>query len=64
MSESTPETEKQEENPISVEDETGNITFESLGVCPELCLACEQLKWKKPSLIQREALPVALKGKF
>lgn len=32
------------------------------GVVPELCDACEQLKWTKPSTIQREALPVALKG--
>ena len=33
------------------------------GVCKELCDACLQLKWKSPSLIQREALPVALQGK-
>lgn len=29
----------------------------------ELCDACEQLKWTKPSAIQREALPVALQGR-
>lgn len=28
-----------------------------------LCEACEELKWKKPSKIQKEALPVALQGK-
>jgi ATP-dependent RNA helicase DDX47/RRP3 len=28
-----------------------------------LCAACEQLKWKEPSKIQREAIPVALQGK-
>ncbi|VEN43561.1 unnamed protein product, partial [Callosobruchus maculatus] len=28
-----------------------------------LCKACEQLKWKEPSKIQREAIPVALQGK-
>ena len=33
------------------------------GVVKELCEACEQLKWKKPSAIQRQALPVALAGK-
>ena len=33
------------------------------GVVKELCAACSQLKWTKPSPIQREALPVALKGR-
>lgn len=28
-----------------------------------LCKACEELKWKTPSKIQREAIPVALQGK-
>lgn len=28
-----------------------------------LCKACEELKWKAPSKIQREAIPVALQGK-
>jgi len=28
-----------------------------------LCQACEELKWKAPSKIQREAIPVALQGK-
>lgn len=46
-------------NDAETEDE---ITFKSLGICAELCEACEQLKWKKPTLIQKEALPVALKG--
>ena len=27
-----------------------------------LCEACEDLKWKAPSKIQRESIPVALKG--
>ena len=43
-------------------DVESDVTFESLGVCSELCTACEQLKWKKPTFIQREALPIALKG--
>lgn len=37
-------------------------TFADLGVCSELCQACEQLKWSRPTAIQKEALPVALKG--
>lgn len=28
-----------------------------------LCKACEQLKWKEPSKIQKEAIPLALQGK-
>lgn len=32
------------------------------GVIDVLCEACEQLKWKAPSKIQREAIPVALQG--
>lgn len=29
-----------------------------------LCEACESLKWKAPTKIQKEAIPVALKGTF
>lgn len=28
-----------------------------------LCEACAELKWKNPSKIQKEAIPVALQGK-
>jgi len=38
-------------------------TFEELGVCPELCLACEKLNFTTPSKIQQETIPYALKGK-
>nr|CAD7574632.1 unnamed protein product [Timema californicum] len=33
------------------------------GLIDVLCEACEKIKWKAPSKIQREAIPVALKGK-
>nr|CAD7405359.1 unnamed protein product [Timema poppensis] len=36
---------------------------ECLGLIDVLCEACEKIKWKAPSKIQREAIPVALKGK-
>ncbi|XP_013385953.1 probable ATP-dependent RNA helicase DDX47 isoform X2 [Lingula anatina] len=46
------------------EEETSkSSTFKELGVCDVLCEACEQLKWKEPSKIQKEAIPVALTGK-
>lgn len=32
------------------------------GLIDTLCEACLELKWKVPSKIQREAIPVALKG--
>ncbi|XP_041363605.1 probable ATP-dependent RNA helicase DDX47 [Gigantopelta aegis] len=39
-----------------------NVTFQSLGVVDVLCEACELLKWKTPTKIQRESIPVALEG--
>ncbi|KAK9883211.1 hypothetical protein WA026_001402 [Henosepilachna vigintioctopunctata] len=43
-------------------DET-EVTWKDLGLVDALCKACEELKWKKPSKIQREAIPLALEGK-
>lgn len=43
-------------------EEQIDTTFEKLGVVKELCDACEQVNWKKPSHIQVKALPVALEG--
>lgn len=47
----------------TMEESNESATFKSLGVVDVLCQACEGLKWKTPSKIQREALPVALTGK-
>ncbi|XP_017856882.1 PREDICTED: probable ATP-dependent RNA helicase DDX47 [Drosophila arizonae] len=38
-------------------------TWKELGLNETLCKACEELKWKAPSKIQKEAIPVALQGK-
>jgi ATP-dependent RNA helicase DDX47/RRP3 len=38
-------------------------TFKELGVIDQLCQTCEQLKYKTPTDIQREALPYALQGR-
>uniref|UniRef100_T1JH31 RNA helicase n=1 Tax=Strigamia maritima TaxID=126957 RepID=T1JH31_STRMM len=46
-----------------VSGEVSEITFKSLGVIDVLCEACVNLKWKAPSKIQREALPIALQGR-
>ncbi|XP_038220701.1 probable ATP-dependent RNA helicase DDX47 isoform X2 [Zerene cesonia] len=45
------------------EPEEDSATFKDLGLVDVLCEACEELKWKKPSKIQKEAIPVALQGK-
>uniref|UniRef100_A0A182WGP0 RNA helicase n=1 Tax=Anopheles minimus TaxID=112268 RepID=A0A182WGP0_9DIPT len=38
-------------------------TWEDVGLIDTLCQACRGLKWKAPSKIQREAIPLALQGK-
>jgi len=40
------------------------ITFESLGLCPELCEVVEELGWKKPTPIQEKTLPTAFQGSY
>lgn len=42
--------------------EEEKTTFQSLGIVDVLCEACEQLKWKTPTKVQKEAIPVALQG--
>ena len=37
--------------------------FNEIGVCDELCSACEEMGWSAPTRIQVEAIPPALKGK-
>ncbi|XP_069123702.1 probable ATP-dependent RNA helicase DDX47 [Argopecten irradians] len=51
--------EHMEENEGSEE----NVTFKSLGIVDVLCEACELLKWKTPTKIQKESIPIALQGK-
>ncbi|KXS12719.1 DEAD-domain-containing protein [Gonapodya prolifera JEL478] len=45
------------------DDENEAVTFESLGIIPQICEACVQLNYKRPTQIQREAIPVALQGR-
>lgn len=39
------------------------VTWEDMGLIDTLCESCRALKWKAPSKIQREAIPLALQGK-
>lgn len=54
----TKKTEKTEET-----EEKKEVTFESLGIIPQICEACERLKFKAPSEIQARAIPLALEGR-
>ncbi len=38
------------------------LTPRTQGLRSELCEACELLKWKAPTPIQKEAIPMALQG--
>ncbi|CAG9786939.1 unnamed protein product [Diatraea saccharalis] len=53
----------EEQQTLSNEETEGTVSFKDLGVVDVLCEACEELKWKHPSKIQKEAIPVALQGK-
>ena len=68
---SSSESESDVENTSDIADTTeqdedtrdsSDKTFASLGLVDVLCEACEKVGWKKPSRIQAEAIPVALKG--
>lgn len=54
--------EEEVEKQVEKEEEE-TVTFKDLGVVDVLCEACSELKWKNPSKIQKEAIPVALQGK-
>eukprot|EP00794_Sanderia_malayensis_P009262 gene9262-10240_t len=56
------EASKSLETPVD-EDASESVTFDSLGIVDVLCQACERVGWKKPTKIQREAIPVAFEGK-
>ncbi|OXU25631.1 hypothetical protein TSAR_016007 [Trichomalopsis sarcophagae] len=45
------------------EKNTENLTWKDLGIVESLCQACEDLKWKAPTKIQREAIPLTIQGK-
>ncbi|KAJ9660202.1 ribosomal RNA processing protein [Neophaeococcomyces mojaviensis] len=44
-------------------DEAQVKTFSDLGLIEQLCEACEQLSYKKPTPIQAQAIPLALQGR-
>jgi len=48
---------------MALKEENDQVSFASLGIVDTLCQACERLGWKNPTSIQKEAIPIALKGK-
>ncbi|TLS24316.1 hypothetical protein PpBr36_09066 [Pyricularia pennisetigena] len=44
-------------------EETPTKSFRDLGIVEPLCEACEALKFKKPTPIQEQAIPLALQGR-
>lgn len=48
---------------VSFKMKLNNFAFVFQGIVDVLCEACQQLGWKSPTKIQREAIPVALQGK-
>lgn len=47
----------------TVEDEAQTKSFGDLGLIEQLCEACDQLGYKKPTPIQAQAIPLALEGR-
>lgn len=44
-------------------EENDNVSFQSLGVCEQLCEACSAIGWQHPTKIQKESLPWSLQGR-
>ena len=42
--------------------DSNSIEWEDLGVIDSIAKSCRDLGWKNPTQIQRETIPVALKG--
>ena len=56
---------KQDDDAVASGDESeaADVSFKGLGVCEELCVACDSLGWSKPTPIQKETLPWSLQGR-
>ncbi|KAL6264899.1 hypothetical protein P5V15_004994 [Pogonomyrmex californicus] len=48
---------------INDDDNIEKVMWKDLGLVDILCKACLDLKWKEPTKIQREAIPLTLQGK-
>ena len=61
------EVDSKDKTTTEVKNEKGiidhDVTFDGLGICKELCEACKEVGFSNPTKIQRDAIPLALKGK-
>ena len=49
--------------PLSAkEQEAARGAWKELGVCDELCAAAAQMRWKQPTEVQTQAIPLLLEG--
>ena len=55
---------------MAVTDEIPNTSagkviksFKALGLSPEICDACDKLRWRRPTLIQSSTIPLAMMGR-
>lgn len=60
---STPEQTQEPEAQEQEQEEGQSKTFKELGIIEQLCEACETMGYKAPTPIQRESIPLALKGR-
>ncbi|KAI6452340.1 ribosomal RNA processing protein [Pyricularia oryzae] len=54
---------KEGQTELPSKEETPTKSFRDLGIVDPLCEACEALKFKKPTPIQEQAIPLALQGR-
>lgn len=49
--------------PLSAkEQQDAKAAWKELGVCDELCEAAAQMRWKQPTEVQTQAIPLLLEG--
>lgn len=63
VGESTKESISERKVELAEKNDTEICTFQSLGVDERLCEVCKSLNWHEPTRIQRESIPIALKGR-
>ena len=49
-----------EEELVGADEAVGTDTFAKLGLCPELCVACAEAGWTRPTRIQAAAIPAVI----
>lgn len=61
--EQAPRPAQENHGPQAMENEASIQSFHDLGLIDQLCEACEQLSYKRPTPIQAQSIPLALQGR-